>query len=82
MVCQACEMDAAHDGPYFLPGLDSLRDVSSLLKAWSRDVSVQCNETDNPPTKKFCSIFRYAASKMARIIDEALNEGEQQSFFE
>ncbi len=83
MVCPVCEEDVKAGGPYELPKMERLNDVSSTLKRWYAYLTDKKKmKAHDPAYEKLAIIFTSAIKRMAEVIDQALSDGDQMSFLD
>lgn len=77
-VCPVCEADGLKDERCDLPKIESLSDVSSMLRTWSSYFSHSHKHRKyDPGFTIFNMKFPKIAKRMADVIDSALRDGEQ-----
>ena len=59
-----------------------LKDVANILRAWSQFAARATVRLYTPAYKEFVRQFPSATERMAKVIEEALHEGEQMSFLD
>ena len=83
MVCPVCEEDVNAGGPFEVPKMERLNDVSCTLKRWhAYFMDKKRFKTQDPAYDKLAIIFPSVIKRMAEIIDQALSEGDQMSFLD